>query len=259
MREHTRHDGRGSSHRRRLCLGLIGVLALAAGLGAFTLTRALRDAEPAVQAQVAPAPGLPDTSIEGWALPIKNEEIARPRYRQVVGGIELLTEPFDPNPDNPCKDPQFTTPARTAGTDLAIRPDALPASAVIDEGFTEDIECAGVVVHTARFYVIPQDQAGAAKHLSGQASWFDVEHGGRYYIVRVRSPKPRWAQTEVPSEQWEAAVIAGLPAAIGRPILPDFGNSGVIVWDEKRQIVTWVQGTDRPIAEVIRVAEGLVR
>jgi hypothetical protein len=54
--------------------------------------------------------------------------------------------------------------------------------------------------------------------------------------------------------------VLDYPAAIGNPIFEaGFGPAAVLVWDKDRQLLTIVEGTDLTVAELTRIAEGVIR
>lgn len=111
---------------------------------------------------------------------------------------------------------------------------------------------------SSRFFVIPP-APDAVQMIQAGVSWFDLEHGGRIWVQRYLLLEARWSGSEVPSAQWEAATVAGRPAAVGKPLMAGFGSSSVVVWDEGTHTLTTVRATDRPIEEVLKVAEGVAR
>ena len=66
---------------------------------------------------------------------------------------------------------------------------------------------------------IKKHAPGAAERItSGEVSWFDVEHGGYLWVTRMLLTGPAWGGAEMPSDQWSAGTVSGLPAAIGGPM-----------------------------------------
>jgi hypothetical protein len=64
----------------------------------------------------------------------------------------------------------------------------------------------------------------------------------------------------VASQNWQPATIAGLPAAVGRPILDEgLGVGEVVIWDGERMLLTTVRTTDLGLAELLRIAEGVAK
>ena len=236
------------------------MLAVRAGFVAFTVTRDARDTQPTARAQEGVAQeGRPNTSSQGWAIPFRVQEAAWPRYAQTVGGIRLFagTDDFA----STCKpgEAQYAGEAVADASPLAIRTAALPRGATLDSAFSESVQCAGVVTLIERFFLIPSEPGVHERVAAGTASWFDVEHGGFYWITRMRLREPVWGGAEVPSDQWTAGTVAGHSAAIGNPILPGFGYSAVAVWDENSGVLTAVRANDRPIQEVLNVAAELLK
>ena len=70
---------------------------------------------------------------------------------------------------------------------------------------------------------------------------------------------PAWGGADVPSDQWSEATVAGLPAAVGTTAMQGFGHSSVVVWDASTGISTAIKALDRPIEEVLKVAEEVIR
>ena len=260
---------RATLHRRAVRTAVVAaaLLASAATVATFALSRDRDEIRRIAQdAGTSETPAgvakdeLPDTSVPDWGLPFRDEEAAKPRYAETINGIRLVPPRGDESVAV-CKPGEAKHATRESGDGsvLAVRSEYLASSAQLDPAFTEQIECAGRIVVLERFYVV-QHEPGAPERIgSGEVSWFDVEHGGYLWVTRMILTGPAWGGADVPSDQWSAATVAGLPAAVGTPAMPGFSHSSVVVWDANTGILTAIRALDRPIEEVRRVAEEIVK
>lgn len=87
-----------------------------------------------------------------------------------------------------------------------------------------------------------------------------VRHGGFIGIHRTLTDKPA-VEVERPAERMKEGEIAGLPAVIVEPMLPEpyqhWTNVTVIVWDAPAGLLTVVETVGFTLDETIRIAEGL--
>lgn len=143
-------------------------------------------------------------------------------------------------------------PARSPSPPLPV-----PASAVIDS--ESAIACDGQVVLVERSYALRPAPDAERKTRTGEASWFDIDHGGAVSIYRGFKQFPA-QDSDIAAHRWSATTVAGLPAAVRKPILDEgFGPAIVVVWDSARGIQTVVTGLDVPLSALITVAEEALR
>lgn len=256
----------GAAQRRRAVRTLIVSVALVAAVaGGAALAYSRDDSAAERTAEFRPPTAaaknqLPDTSVPDWGRPYRDADAAKPRYAQTISGIRLVPPRGDESVAA-CKPGEAKYASQESGdaSSLAVRSPYLAASAQLDPAFTEQIECAGRIVVLERFYVVQHEPAAPERITSGEVSWFDVEHGGYLWVTRMILTGPAWGGADVPSDQWSEATVAGLPAAVGTTAMQGFGHSSVVVWDASTGILTAIKALDRPIEEVLKVAEEVIR
>lgn len=246
-------------------LGLLIVLA-----GAFAAARLFRGdgaEDGAVRAEPAsPTPReggviqvdgiIVDTSRPDWKDAFREEEAQKPRYDQVINGIEV-----GPTVELRQRPPQCQAGDTIAPEDaeaipeLEITPAYLPEFAVHDS--SEADGCLAYPLVLFEHYSIPADPAAAERISTGEMSWFEVRHGGIFHIIRRRMDEPRLRVEHIAAERWEPRTIAGMPAAIGRPIIGSLGPGMVLIWNEENGVLTQVSGDDMALEELVQIAEGL--
>ena len=245
---------------RAAALGVV-LIAVAVGGAAFFYGREWGSAD---SLAVADTPGLPtpgariDTSRPAWGLPYRIEDEAKPRFDQEFNGIKVgpTVKVASSGLCNP-GDAQYTAPAAAKGSPLAVDVQSLPTNASLDHETV--IQCRGTVVAVERDYAIAPAVDAERKIRTGEASWFDVEHGGAIYVFKGYKEFPD-ADSQIAAERWSAGIIGGRPAAIARPILDGgFGNTMVVVWDEARKIQVVVKGIEVRLETIVRIAEEVSR
>lgn len=241
-------------------------LAAAVAVGGFAAGRAFSGSDEAAVASPPAAPSGPadvtplptprpadaiDTSRPGWGMPYIEADRALPRYDQVINGIKVGPTAY-PDLGEWCAHGQATSvdPGEAAGTPLAL-PERLPVSGV--PAHARAVRCGGTIVSSEVTLEIPPSPNARAEMAAGK-SWFEVEHGGQVVILKQLVAAPGFA-SQVAAERWEPATVNGLPAALGRAILRDeFGESAVVVWDERRSLQVAVRGTDIHVDDLLAVA-----
>jgi hypothetical protein len=262
------------SLRKRRFIWVAGVaVALAALAGGFLAGRAIFDDGPATgappgppssAAEVTPLPTPSpgdeiDTSRPGWALAYLEADKLLPRYDQVINGI--IVGPTAPGGESGLCQPGEARwvrleEAQRLDPAMARVPTRLPAGAILDR--VMGIACGEHLISMEFTIVIPSAPDGARQMAQGR-SWFDVEHGGQLIVSRDRTKEPARSST-IAAERWEAATVAGLPAAIGRAVLRDeLWESMVVVWDASRNLQVTVRGFDRKLPELLALAEEAVQ
>jgi len=226
------------------------------------LARAGRDpvVSPVASTQSAtPIPGArPDTSFPLWGVPFLEADHARARFDQVINGI-AVGPTVSVASSGRCTN-QTARSVPLAGLDagpLTLPTLPVPASAVIDS--ESAIACDGQVVLVERSYALRPAPDAERKTRTGEASWFDIDHGGAVSIYRGFKQFPA-QDSDIAAHRWSATTVAGLPAAVRKPILDEgFGPAIVVVWDSARGIQTVVTGLDVPLSALITVAEEALR
>jgi hypothetical protein len=251
---------------------MLGVL-VALAVGAFFLGRELSGGESAVagpdDAPVEPAaqdatgaptalPAVPDTSKLNWAIPYMLAEDAKPRFNQVINGIAIgPTVKGEGCPGGVLSD-EIPGEA-TIGSAVEISPAYLPDGAV-PTGIAHYYACTGTPVNAQVDYYVAPDDAEMQRVSRGEMTFFDARHGGWFYIRREQTSTPIYFGGPIASERFHPASVLDYPAAIGNPIFEaGFGPAAVLVWDKDRQLLTIVEGTDLTVAELTRIAEGVIR
>jgi len=194
---------------------------------------------------VTPIPGAtPDTSQPWWYVPYSNAEQRKPLFQGDVNGIAITLG--DAGPDLTCAAYSTAELSVVDGTPLAISLSYVPpktsagpishAPVVLCDGRPASSE--------ARFTVASDELRGV--------------YGGDFAIYRYRSSVAR-AQAFVRVGRWSAGTVAGIPAAVGAPILPDIGlgSSAIVFYNDG--VVTRVTADGLPLKQVQQIAEGLLR
>lgn len=262
------------SLRERRSIWIAGsAVALAVLAGGFLAGRAVFDdgpvagappEPPSSPAEVTPLPTPSpsdeiDTSRPGWALSYLEADKLLPRYDQVINGITV--GPTAPGAESGlCRPGEarwvLLEEAQQLDPALARVPTRLPAGAILDR--VMGIACGEHLIEIDFTFAIPS-APDAARQMAQGRSWFDVEHGGQLRVIKGRATSPV-ASSSIAAERWEAGTVAGLPAAIGRAVLRDeLGESMVVVWDASRNLLIWVNGTNRKLPELLALAEEAVQ
>jgi hypothetical protein len=190
---------------------------------------------------VTPIPGAtPGTSKAFWYIPYLNQAIKSPIFDGTIAGIRIGPSV---EPGRACTTARTTdgTLRATAGTPVdpqsRFKPDGIGEPDRVFVGL-----CEGKPVLAGATYDVSADPM--VKRFGGTIQVY--RHFGAPIVVRA-----------IPSDRWSEGTIAGHPAAIARPILPDIGlgESAVIVYVDG--IVTSVQAVGIPWPQVLQFAAGL--
>lgn len=190
---------------------------------------------------VTPIPGAtPDTSKAFWYIPYLNEAIKSPIFDGTIAGIRIGS---GVDPGSACNSGRTTTgtPADASGTPVdpesSFKPDGIGGPERVIVGL-----CDGKPVLAEATYLVSADPT--VMRFGGDIQVY--RHFGAPIVVRA-----------IPSDRWSESTIAGHPAAVAQPILPDIGlgESAVIVYVDG--IVTSVQAVGIPWPQVLQFAAGL--
>jgi len=193
---------------------------------------------------VTPLPGsTPDTSQPFWYVPYLNQSYKTPLFDGTIAGVHIASGgdyglPCDTNV-TPVEGAAGLT--AVAGTPFSLtssfRPDGIASPDRIIVGL-----CRGRPVSAEATYPVTSDPA-------------TMRYGGTILVFRHAGLPV--AGLSIPRDRWSAGAIAGRPAAIARPILPDIGlgDSAVVVLDGG--VVTIVSASGIPQAQVEKFAAGL--
>lgn len=249
---------------------LVAMLAVAAP--AFVYGRyaaddqiATADLPTTVEQEALPGPedtpvagSTPDTSKPLWGIPYLNEDAAKPRFDQEFNGIKVGPT-VKVASSGLCKqgEAMYVDPQSAEGSPLAIADTALPSGATLDQARV--IRCNSTVVAVEHDYIIPAADGAESKIRNGEASWFDVQHGGAISVFRGFKEYPA-QDSSIAADRWFAGTVAGHPAAIARPVLDGgFGRSLVVVWEADQGIETVISGTEVRLDDLLRIAEEVAK
>lgn len=191
---------------------------------------------------VTPVPGeTPDTTKTWWYVPYINADRMKPVYTQTINGMTFgpdVSRVGEKCPGAMRRVPfsQVDDPAFKLDTSL------FPAGTVVNEDIAA--LCDGVAWSVEGQFTLPADPSAGFR-------------GGSVIIVRYRG-LPQ-ATAEIPAERWTTGTIAGHPAAIAVPILPDIGlgQSAAAVFVDG--VLTIVSAYEIPLDLVLRIAEAQFR
>lgn len=218
---------------------------------------------PAPTATPTPRYGI-DTSQPGWDQAYLDAYRAKPLAVVELSGMRIGPDGTAPS-DCPSRDLLHAVdPSEAAGTAFAIEPQYLPPGVVLSPDPSRTligatVACEGRIVLNDARGSLPS-APDLIERLAAGESWFDIPHGG--YLEVSKMHVPEGAQpvfgTSIPAEHWEARTIAGLPAAVGRPVLDaGLGTGEAYVWNPAEQVVTQVRSYNLSTDELMRIAEGL--
>lgn len=246
-------------------------MVLVAGSGAFLLAKfsgadgqATARPPAAAEAQVPTlATGTraanfrPDTSKPFWYVPYLDEDRAKPRFDQTVNAVLVgpTVRQADPIECTATAFARAVLPAEVAaavaGTRFAATPSYLPPLATLESD--EVVACGDIVVARQRRYRIPADEAAVGRVTRGEASWFDIRHGGAIDIWLVATPEPRM-DSEAASDRWRPLERRQF-AAVAPAVFDELGRSTLIAWDNG--VLVRIEGTDLETSDLIAIEEGL--
>ncbi len=196
---------------------------------------------------VTPIPGAtPDTSQPWWYVPYSNAEQRKPLFQGDVNGIAITLG--DAGPDLPCTEVTSAELSAVDGTSLAINLSWVPPGTSPPQPTTGGLAvaiCNGQLASSEASFEVAGDEAKRV-------------YGGFFAIYRYRSSVAR-AQAFVRVGRWSAGTVAGIPAAVGAPILPEIGLGSSAIVFYKDGVVTRVTADGLPLKQVLQIAEGLLR
>jgi hypothetical protein len=128
-------------------------------------------------------------------------------------------------------------------------------------GDAEAVECQGTLAaHIVRMGV--RAAPDADRRIAAGEDFFAVPRGGRVDIFRnlLGPDDPPAIRSDIPASHWYAGTVAGLPAAIGRPVVDGgIGTAAVIVFDDDTNVLTSVYTYNLSLAAALALAEEVVK
>ena len=211
---------------------VIGILLLAAfAVGRGDGGRDVNPAEPRGQtAPPEPSPAAESTPPSGATA------AANTPLRAIINGIEVGVTEDGPGWGCAKLAPYIGWKQETAGTPFEVNLAALPAGVKL--------------VGEPRF----------GKCADGRLLWLDLTleaNGGLIYVSR--SSSGRWWRQQAPAARWSAGEVAGRPAAILAPILPNLGEAGVFVLDAETDGSTRIISSSASLEFVRSIAEAIYK
>lgn len=206
-----------------------------------------------------------DTSQPGWDLPYLQTWREKPRFEQTINGIRI-----GPGVEVQGLICDSSAPARAelpgfeAGTPLEIRPSYVPAGARILPPQNHPgafVSCGGRPAVTSLEIALAAAPDADERVAKGE-SWFTVPHGGILSVHKwqFRDGAAPEVTADLPADAWFPATIAGLPAAVGRPVLDEgLGPGSAVVWDPVSHVLTIVHSFNLSLVELEKFAEGVAR
>ena len=212
---------------------VIGILLLAAfAVGRGDGGRDVNPAEPGGQtAPPEPSPTAESTPPSGATA------AANTPLRAIINGIEVGVTEDGPGWGCAKLAPYIDWKQETAGTPFEVNLAALPVGVKL--------------VGEPRF----------GKCADGRLLWLDLtlDTGGGGQIYVSRSSSGRWWRQRAPSARWSAGEVAGRPAAILAPILPNLGEAGVFVLDAETDGSTRIISSSASLEFIRIVAEAIYK
>lgn len=197
-------------------------------------------------ADETPVPGAtPDTTKPFWFIPYENQDRLAPRLHTTINGIEIGVTADGPGWGCTKLAPYIGWKQETAGTPFEVNLAALPAGVKL--------------VGEPRF----------GKCADGRLLWLDLTleaspaltgvnaGGGEIFVSRASSI--RWWTQQAPAARWSAGEVAGRPAAILAPILPNLGQAGVFVLDAETNGSTRIISSSASLEFVRSIAEAIYK
>ncbi|WP_322796461.1 hypothetical protein [Tepidiforma sp.] len=203
--------------------------------------------------EVDPCTGLslnPDTTQPFGAIPYRDRDRELPLFDGVIAGLRIGPD-ADAGVDQlpKCSKTRWGTLEEASGSPLEL-PLTLPMPAFRAVGFSQVVICEGdglplgVVVDYAFGAYSEVGRYGGSLSVSRTR----VEPRGGLPVVSMLLPAPRVREME----------IAGGPAAVAVPILPDHGAGTAAVVTYRDGIITVIQG-NAPIGLLLEVSEYILR
>jgi hypothetical protein len=181
-----------------------------------------------------------------------------PRYDTVVGGIAI--GPTVERQMRPCNGRVSTAGYEAAsGSPVAMEPAYLPAGTVRAELTMGRgvVLCDGEPIAAWADYTIPVDLDAFRQVVSGEKTWFEVQHGGFITIGRFYG-EPAIQNGIIATERWKVVDFLDGTAVAGGPVIEaGWGISAVYVYRDG--VMTAVVAGDLPLHETLRIAEGLFK
>lgn len=191
-----------------------------------------------------PLPADPADASTDLYFVYKWAEDIKPRYNQVIAGI-LIGPDVVPDWCPPGVKVEYLPLEAALGMPLDFSPAYLPEDAKESESEARVLGCGSDPVFAERHYGQP-----------GNA----VRHGGFIRIHRTLTDVPA-VEVERPAERMKEGEIAGLPAVIVEPMLPEtyqhWADVTIAVWDVSGGVLTVVETIGFTLAETTQIAEGL--
>lgn len=197
-------------------------------------------------ADETPVPGAtPDTTKPFWFIPYENQDRQAPKLQTTINGIEVGAAG---GTDWQCPKPwtgKIDWRKETAGTAFEVNLAALPVG----------VKLTG--------------EPRLAKCSDGRLLWFELAleaspgltgvntGGGEIFVSRVSGI--RWWTQQAPAARWSAGEVAGRPAAILAPIVPNLGQAGVFVLDAETGGSTRIMSSSASLEFVRSIAEAIYK
>jgi hypothetical protein len=229
-------------------------LVLAVGGGSFLGLRRLTGDDSAVTAEWKPLPA-------DWQRYLE-EDAQKPRFNQEINGI--LVGPGGPGESGAGLEsqtglctgvtPQWVGPEEAAGTVVDFNPSYLPEGVGTTGAEQEEVvECGGTAISVLKYYNVPAKFSGEDQ--TGYMLW----SGGSFSIWRMLATRRSFPLMGA-AERMGPISIAGRPGVLMRPIMPGgadvgFGDLAIVIAEDFG--LTVIQGGGLPLAEFIKIAEGL--
>ena len=252
---------------RRLVMVAALPLILLAAAGSFYARDALRSDAPESAATPTspvvrgsslstPEPGeTPDPTQPDWYLKWVHQDGMRERRDIVVNGFSVGPG-VQPQQGTPCDErngPQATDFNSAQASRVAIHPSYLPFGLSVTDGSA--VSCGDEIALNVVLMELPQvDDVDLISRTKRGEDYFALPRGGSIEILRVVA-EPAWSSS-IPPERWMPGTIAGLPAAIGRPLIDEgFGDSEILIHGDG--VLTLVRASNLSLADLLKIAEGL--
>jgi DNA-binding CsgD family transcriptional regulator len=200
-----------------------------------------------------PGSTVPPTAVPGveskepfWYQRLEEERSLKPRFDVVLNGINI--GPTSDRRGGPCEGIPNTSSeivprpyAQARGSELEVEPRYLPVGTTVNENASSTIVCRGVIAFVVRDFDVPPDRAAG-------------RFGGWVMVSRWLGEK--YVRILLPTEEFEAGIVAGRPAVFVPPTTPEGSGISVIAIAEPFGM-TVLQAKGITFEELLRVAESL--